>query len=236
MLCLPHPHSPLPLSFIYLTEIARSINAVGKAKKFKAGGWKAVALGAKGKKTEKKVVVAKTNSKWYQEDDSAPKVRTKTPNAAAALRSSITPGTVLIILAGKFRGKRVVFVNQLASGLLLIVGPFSVNGVPLRRVNQSYVIATSTKVELPAAVADAVKDINDATFKTQKAANKKVAKADFTESKTAPKFTVSADIKSATKAVDKLLVPVINKTEYLKAYLGSKFSLSKGQYPHNMKF
>lgn len=73
---------------------------------------------------EKRLIPTQKASKYYPaEDVRKPRVSRKT-QGTTALRSSITPGTVLILLSGRFSGKRVVFLKQLDSGLLLVNGPF----------------------------------------------------------------------------------------------------------------
>ncbi|KAM3343098.1 hypothetical protein P3S68_028064 [Capsicum galapagoense] len=87
--------------------------------------------------------------KFYPVDDVEKPLINKHKPKPTKLRANSTPSTVLIILAGRFKGKRVVFLKQLVySRLLLIIGSFKVNGVPLRRVNQAYIIVTSTKVDV----------------------------------------------------------------------------------------
>jgi len=91
---------------------------------------------------------SKTPSFYPGEDVKFPLKRAEQASRSnpTKLRASVTPGTVLVLLAGHFKGKRVIFLKQLASGLLLVCGPYGVNGVPVKRVNQCYVIATSQKV------------------------------------------------------------------------------------------
>ena len=55
------------------------------------------------------------------------------------------------------------------SGLLLVTGPYKVNGVPLRRVNQAYTITTSAAVDIKGAD---VSKIEDEFFKKEKKAGK----------------------------------------------------------------
>jgi large subunit ribosomal protein L6e len=194
------------------------------------------AKGAAGKKTASKAVAKKgTATRFYPADDVArPLPSRKGSKKAPVVRASITPGTVLILLAGRFRGRRVVFLKSLPSGLLLVTGPFKINGVPLRRVNQAYVIATSTKVDIAAAKVPA--HVDDAYFKA--AAEKKAAKSEegFL-AQGAGKVSKRTDAKKADQvAVDTPLLASVKKVPFLAAYLSSKFSLKKGQAPHELKF
>merc|ERR1712151_1273858 len=113
------------------------------------------------------------------------------------LKKSISPGTVLILLAGRFRGRRVVFLKQLQSGLLLVTGPYAVNGVPLRRVNQKFCIVTSLKVDVKGV--DASK-VDDAYF-----ARDKESKTKKSESSVFASETAKAGMSDAKKATQKAL-------------------------------
>ncbi|KAE9389622.1 60S ribosomal protein L6 [Gymnopus androsaceus JB14] len=142
---------------------------------------------------------------------------------------------LLILLAGRFRGKRVVFLKQLESGLLLVSGPFRVNGVPLRRVNQAYVIATSTKVDLEGVKLS--EELTDAFFAKPASKGGKSAEEEFfEEGKPKAKEAFPASKAALQKDVDSAIISVIKKTDNLGKYLKSSWGLSKGQYPHQMVF
>lgn len=171
-------------------------------------------------------------------------------------RSSLQPGTVLILLAGRFRGKRVVLLKTLDQGVLLVTGPFKINGVPLRRVNARYVIATSLKVDLTGVDEAKLNEIAQPKyFVGEKAKEKAGEEAFFKQGEKAqvrfcrlqsPRLTEAnippqkKEVNSARvadqKAIDKALLANIKKVDLLASYLSSSFSLRKGDKPHEMKW
>merc|ERR1712000_514003 len=175
---------------------------------------------------------AKEETAYYPADDVRKPKASRKSLKPTKLRASICPGTVLILLAGRFRGKRVVCLKQLPSGLLLVTGPHKVNGVPLRRVNQAYVIATSTKVDISGVKIP--EKINDAYFAKSKDKKTKSEKEFFnTEDKKRPR---DAGRVADQKAVDDSLTAAIKAVPKLDLYLKARFSLTSGQFPHELKF
>jgi len=171
---------------------------------------------------------------FYPADDvpvKVPSARELASKGVTKLRKSITPGTVLILLGGRFRGRRAVFLKQLPSGLLLVTGPYAVNGVPLRRVNQAYCIATSTKVDVAKVDAAKFEDSYFGKAKVPKSQKKKKKEEDFfAEGSKAEEL--SEEKKAAQAKVD----AAVKCDDLMKKYLKARFTLSKRDAPHKMIF
>ncbi|EPS36258.1 hypothetical protein H072_10336 [Dactylellina haptotyla CBS 200.50] len=179
-------------------------------------------------------IPANKASKWYPTTDVAQPKKARKTQHATKLRASLVPGTILIILAGRYRGKRVVYLKPLDAGVLLVTGPFKLNGVPLRRVNARYVIATSTKIDLPSLD---LSKYDDKYFAKEESGKKSGEEEFFDAAKAASEKKALPEARTADQSeVDKALVSVIKQTPQLTSYLKSTFSLSKGDRPHLMKW
>ncbi|ELR08477.1 hypothetical protein VC83_01235 [Pseudogymnoascus destructans] len=174
-------------------------------------------------------------SKWYPAEDEAQHKKVRKTIRASTPRSSLVPGTVLILLAGRFRGKRVILLNTLDQGVLLVTGPFKVNGVPVRRVNARYVIATSHKVDISGVDSKKIEEISDEKYFAREASDKKTGEAEFFKQGEKPeKKKPSSNRAADQKSVDKSILSAIKKEPFLVSYLASSFSLRKGDRPHEM--
>ncbi|KAJ6226668.1 60S ribosomal protein L6 [Anaeramoeba flamelloides] len=133
-------------------------------------------------------------------------------------------------------GKRAVFLKQLSSGLLLVTGPYQINGVPLTRIKRKYVIATKTKVDLGELVVP--EEVNDKFFSPKKPINnwEKTEEKFFTKKQELKKVGLNESQTKLQNQVDKSVNDAIKKVQYLKEYLTARFQLQKGQLPHKMKF
>jgi large subunit ribosomal protein L6e len=195
----------------------------------------AAELLAKRKEARKKYLEENKNLKlkknWYPTTNLKQhfKRKSKLPKPTH-IQHALQPGQIVILLSGRFRGKRVVYLKKLQSGLLLVTGPYKLNGVPLKRVNQAYVLPTCTKVEL----ADVAKDVTDELFK--KVDVKRENEKDFFEDPLVKKGRITDERKNAQIKVDTEVKKAVDSVPQLNKYLKFRFALKNGDKPHLMKF
>ena len=151
-------------------------------------------------------------------------------------RRTLVPGKVLILLAGRHKGKRVVLLKVLQSGLLLVNGPFYLNSCPMRRISQRYVICTKTRVNLKGVTIP--EHINDTYFKRAEKKKARKTEGDIF-AKQEEKYAPSEQRKKDQVEVDKLVRGALKKTNQgllVSKYLKSYFALRNHQYPHRLRF
>ena len=142
------------------------------------------------------------------------------------------------MLSGVSRGRRVVVLKTLTSGNLLVTGPYAINGVPLRRVNPAYVIATSSKVSLEGVNVN----VDDAFFRSARRYTKNELKnasehrLKKVEAGNQQNNQWRTELKNVQKTVDGKLLENIKKVEHLRGYLGTRFTLTNTSRPHDLKF
>ena len=119
-----------------------------------------------------------------------------------------------------------------------MTGPYAINGVPLKRVNPAYVIATSTRVSLDGVAAN----VDETHFKAQarftknQLKNASEARTKRAEAGKQAEATWREEAKKVQKTVDAKLVENIKKVEHLGGYLKTRFTLTSGVRPHELTF
>ena len=191
---------------------------------------------AKRKEARKKNLEAnkglKVKKNWYPVSKLKSHFRRKCKEPKKThISAPLTPGQVVILLSGRFRGRRVVYLKNLESGLLLVTGPYKYNGVPLKRVNAAYVLPTNTTVKLDGKVAD---KINDEFFKRVEIERQK--KEDFFVEEKTKKERVTKERTDAQNEIDTVVKKAVDGVPMMKEYLRNRFALKDGDKPHLMKF
>ena len=175
----------------------------------------------------------KFKKNWYPVSDSK---RHFTRKCKVPKKSHISPdfkpGQVVILLSGRFRGRRVVFLKKLESNLLLVTGPYKYNGVPLKRVNAAYVLPTNTVLKVDEKVADSVKD----SLFTKKVEIERKSEKDFFVEDEVKKKRITEEKKKAQNDVDTQVKKAVDEVPMMKEYLRNRFALKSGDKPHLMKF
>ena len=174
----------------------------------------------------------KSRKNWYPVTTTKQHfIRKSKEKPQSKLRKDLEEGQIVILLSGRFRGKRVVYLKRLESGLLLVTGPYKYNGVPLKRVNTAYVIPTKTKINVKG-VAD---KINEKEF-FKKVDVKRESEKDFFEENEVKKGRITNERKDAQNSVDTAVKKAVDEVPELKNYLRCRFALKNGDKPHLMNF
>merc|ERR1719251_475516 len=154
-----------------------------------------------------------------------PLKRCRPKDRRTRLRKSMVPGRVGVVLIGRYTSKKVVFLKQLESGLLLCA---CMNNGSVRRFPQKWVLATSQQIDVSKVD---TKSWDDSDFKTLKSSSGSDQNEEFFNKEEA-KSAVPEEFKNKTQATMKGVEAACDKVMAL--YLKAKFNIPKDRAAHEM--
>ncbi|KAH9410877.1 hypothetical protein HK407_09g14720, partial [Ordospora pajunii] len=144
------------------------------------------------------------------------KHKKRTTIKARVARSDLVGGMVVVVLEGVYAAKRVVYLKGLENNLALCVGPRSINGVGLFRIDERYLFATSTVLKI---------DV-DANIDCE---NVFLAERDV--------YTLpSAGASSTEEKIDEQVMRAVKEVEYMKTYLSEQFEIDAAKDFYSLKY
>ena len=126
-------------------------------------------------------------------------------------RKLFQKGSILILLGKKYNGKKCVFLKYSREGALIVSGPYSVNGIPLRRINRKNAIQTEINIDLTGLN---IEFLNDKYFDYLK-------KSDELSSRMQKEKLITLH-RIRQKIIDKFLEKEVKKNFFLEFYLRTK--------------
>ncbi|KAM0671339.1 60S ribosomal protein L6 [Ordospora colligata] len=131
-------------------------------------------------------------------------------------RSDLTSGMIVVVLEGVYAAKRVVYLKSLENNLTLCVGPRSINGVGLFKIDERYLLATSTVLKIDV---DAKIDCENVFLAERDVYALPNAGASSTEQK-----------------IDEQVMKAVKAVEYMKTYLSEQFEIDATKDFYSLKY
>lgn len=163
-----------------------------------------------------------------------PKNRFRPKDRQTRLRKNMKPGRVCVCLIGPYTSKKVVFLKQLDSGLLMCA---CLNNGAVRRFPQKWLFCTDSIVHLDhAGIQKNLKDWSDSSFDVLKAEKTEADGGDDEFfNKDAASKTVPAAFQSQVDGMIKAVTDCV-KDKYMTMYLKARFTLDSDVGPHKACF
>ncbi|ADM12106.2 ribosomal protein L6e domain-containing protein [Encephalitozoon intestinalis ATCC 50506] len=168
----------------------------------------------------KEVRVIPDEAGLYMPDDIpqfVEKYKAKTARKPRARRSDLSKGMVVVVLEGVFASRRVVYLKALEDNLALCAGPKSVSGVPFFKIDERYLLATSTILSIGVDVNVDEKNII-------------LSERDVYD------VPMDVEMTDAEKKIDEEIAKAVKEIKYMRTYLSEPFEIDTTRNFYSLKY